>query len=647
MKKIIYISSLLLTGLLSVNAQQARIKKADTQYDNYQYIDAIATFENVANRGYKTPQMMQSLGNAYYFNAQYIEAAKWYAELFELQPTPDNPEYYMRYSLTLKSIEEYDKANKYLEKYYQVRGEVMPQTKNYLEVIEENSGRFEVENAEIINSEFSDYGATLHNGELIFTSTRRAGKFLPRSHSWNNQPHSVLYAAQIDDNQNLEEPTLFSSNLDSKFDEATPVFTNDGTTVYFTRTNYLKKRGYNQDRITLLKIYQAKLIDDQWSEIKELPFNSDNYSVAHPALSADNQTLYFASDMPGGFGDADIWKVSIKEDGTFGEPINLGATVNTAGRESFPFVSSESELYYASTGKLGLGGMDVFMARITTEGNYEEAINVGKPINSPMDDFGFYINANRKGFFSSNREGGRGDDDIYKFTEHRELVCQQLITGIVTDINTKEPLAEVAVELYDESQNLIATTFSDQDGKYSFDKTITLCNKSYRIRAEKENYSIEEEFIKTPKEPGESQVVIGPRKVKEDFVIGQTLNEILDISIIHFDLNKWNIRPDAEIEIAKVLQIMEDYPKMKIEIGSHTDSRASHAYNEKLSERRAQSTRKWLIEKGISPNRITAKGYGETQLVNECVDGVICTEEQHQMNRRSIFIITSMGDESP
>lgn len=644
MKKNIYIVGLFLAVITVANAQQSRIKKANTQHDQYEYIDAIDTYQKVAERGYKTVEMMQRLGDAYYFNAQYTEAAKWYAELFALQPASDNPEYYIRYSLSLKSVEDYAKANEYLEKYYQARGEARPEVKNYLDVIEENSGRYSIENLEAINSELSDYGATMYNGELIFTSTRKAAKFLPRSHRWNNQPHSILYASKADDQGKLQPAEPFSKQLDSKFDEATPAFSNDGNTVYFTRTNYLKKRGYNQQGVTLLKIYRATLTDDKWTDIIELPFNSDEYSVAHPALSPDNKTLYFTSDMPGGLGDADIWKVTINEDGTFGEPINLGPTVNTEGRESFPFISSENELYYASTGKLGLGGMDIFMSRISSDQTYEEAINIGKPINSPMDDFGFYIDAYRKGFFTSNREGGIGDDDIYKFIELKELICEHLIVGVVTDIDTHEPLAEVQVSLYDDEQNLMATVKTDNQGKYSFEEFLVVCKQSYRVRATLEDYSADEKFIKIPEEAGTSQVDLALKRVREIPTPGKTLNEILDIPIIYFDLDKWNIRPDAEIEIAKVLQVMEDYPQMKIEIGSHTDSRASHAYNERLSDRRAQSTRNWLIKNGIDPERLTAKGYGENQLVNECADGVDCTEEQHQLNRRSIFMITSMEE---
>lgn len=646
MKRILYMSILLFGTILVSEAQTTQVKKADKKYDDFYYIDAIKTYEKVVNRGYKSADMLEKLGNAYYFNAQYEEAAKWYGELFAFKQKASNPEYYHRYSLSLKSIGEYDKANEYLNKYYSERGEAKPEIRSYLEIIDMNSGRYDIENAADLNSELSDYGTSFYEGSIIFASTRRVSRMVSRVMGWNEQPHSILYTAKVNSEGGFDKAEIFSDKLDSKFNESTAVFTKDGKTIYFTRNNYLKKRGYSDDNTTFLKVYRATLTNNEWGNIIELPFNDDNYNIAHPALSSDEKTLYFVSDMPGTLGDADIWKVDILGEDNYGIPINLGPTINTEGRESFPFVT-ENELYYASTGKLGLGGLDIFISRITEDGEYEEAINVGKPINSPMDDFAFYIHSEtREGFFSSNREGGKGDDDIYKLIEIRELICEQAIVGTITDMDSGKPLTEAKIILSDESGNILAETYTNLEGKYSFAKESARCDTPYRIKAEQEDYSIEEEFIRTSKNQGEkSQVDIVLKKVKEEPIVGKTLNEVLNIPIIYFDLDKWDIRPDAEVEIVKVLQVLEDYPQMKVEIGSHTDSRASHAYNQRLSERRAASTRDWLVSNGVDPVRLTAVGYGETQLVNDCADGVDCTEDQHQLNRRSTFTITSMGEE--
>lgn len=628
-------------------AQKVQVKKADKQYEKFAYVDAIATYEKVMKKGYKTPEMLQKVADSYYFNSQFIEAGMWYAELFNLQPEATNPEYYYRYAQCLKSKEDYATADEYLEKFYTTKGddfraELYKSSENYMEDIQRNSGRFAIQSATALNSEYSDYGTTVYNGKVIFASTRKSSVFTSTTQKWNNQPFSILYASTISSTGNLEEPESFSSKLDSKFNEATPVFTKDGKTIYFTRNNYLKKKGKSSDGSINLKIYKATLIDGKWDNIIALPFNSDQYNVAHPALSPDEKTLYFVSDMPGSIGGADIWKVSISKNGTFGKPENLGTGINTEGKETFPFISTENELYFASDGHPGLGGLDIFVSKITDKG-FSEPENIGKPINSSMDDFGFYIDANRNGFFSSNREEGQGFDDIYQFTEYKKLVCEQLLTGIITDIDTGETLEGIIVELYDANNQRIAETTTDSQGKYLFDTPIA-CDMIYRVRASQENYSTDEGTVKIPKKTGESELDLSVKRTKQVLAPGTDLRFVLGIPDIYFDLNKSNIRPDAEIELQKILDVMTEYPDLIVDIRSHTDCRASHAYNEKLSDSRAKASRQWLVDKGIAPNRLTAKGYGETRLVNHCADGVKCSEEEHQQNRRSEFIVISGGE---
>lgn len=644
MKRTICIISFLVLGVFTVTAQQSRSKKGDKQYDNHSYIDAISVYEKVFNKGYKSVEMLESLGNAYYFNAKYADAAKWYSELFLFEPQASNPEYYYRYSQSLKSIGDMEKSKEYLDKYFQAKGGNDPRkaaSKNYLEVIEQNSGRFNIAGAEALNTKNADYGTVISGDNLIFASTRKGkNRLVSRTQSWSNQNHESLYTSKIDDQGNLGEPELFSSDLSSRFSETTPTFTSDGKTIYFTRHNYLKKRGYDSSKTTHLKVYRAVLEDGKWKNITELPFNSDEYSIAHPALSLDEKTLYFASDMPGGFGGSDIWKVSINSDGSFGTPKNLGEKVNTVGRETFPFVSKDNELYYSSDGKLGLGGLDVFVSKIT-DGGYEEAINVGKPVNGAWDDFAFYYDSEKHtGYFSSNREGGQGHDDIYKFVEIRPLIITQSIVGTVVDVETTEPIAGAIVKLYDDKENLVGTTTTDDKGKYNFGQDLVKGNTTYRIRTEAPGFNIDERTLTTGSVNGyvntENFVV---KKTTATIVPGTDLAKVLNIPIIYFDFDKSNIRTDAAVELAKVLQVLEDYPTLKIDIRSHTDSRGSNTYNEALSQRRAKSTREWLIAKGIKSDRLTAKGYGETQHVNKCSDGVKCSEAEHQLNRRSEFIV--------
>ena len=438
-----------------------------------------------------------------------------------------------------------------------------------------------------------------------------------------------------------ENPTKFDQNINSKFNESTPIFTKNGETIYFTRNNYLEgKRGRNAAGITLVKIYKAKLINNNWTNIEELPFNSDNYSTAHPALSSDEKTLYFASDMPGTIGQSDLFKVSINEDGSYGSPVNLGPKINTEGRETFPFLNDDNELYFASDGHPGLGGLDLFVSKISSDGTFTEVQNLGADINSPKDDFAYLIDTkSRIGFFSSNKDGGLGYDDIYKFVETRKLVCEQILDGNVTDEATGAALANTKVMLLDSQLNILEQVISDDKGFYSF--TVE-CGKTYSIRTQKPEYSVKEEKVVIPKISGKTYVPTALEKAGCNVVIGDDLGKCFGITMIYFDLDKSNIRPEAAIDLEKILDVLKENPNMEIDVRSHTDSRQTFKYNESLSDRRAKSTISWLIKNGIDAKRLTGKGYGESQLINKCVDGVKCSEEEHQQNRRSEFIITKL-----
>ncbi|MFY0482854.1 OmpA family protein [Flavobacterium sp. PLA-1-15] len=637
-------TAIFIIASINAGAQNAKLKKADRDYENYAYIDAIKTYERVAEKGYKDVGMFKKLGNAYYFNAELNKAEKWYRELFAMKQEVE-PEYYYRYAQSLKSVSKYEEANKMLDLFNSKSGNdsraaLYERNKNYLEVIEENSGRFATENAGI-NSKESDYGTSFYGNQLVFASSRVVKGTGRRIQKWNNQAFTSLYAAAVDGDGNLQEPEKFSSDIDSRFNESTPVFTNDGNTMYFTRNNYNDGRKQKDSkRSTLLKLYRATLKDGAFGNVVELPFNSNEYSNAHPALSVDEKTLYFASDRPGTLGQSDIYKVAINADGTFGEPVNLGNAINTEGKETFPFISNDNELYFSSDGHPGLGGLDVFVSKME-DGGFGRVMNVGKPINGPMDDFGFLIDTKTQvGFFSSNREGGLGYDDIYKFRELRKITCEQLLEGVVTDAGTGMILADARVTLFDDKMEMVAQTYSGPKGEYAFNQLD--CKKVYYVRAEKIEYNTTEEMVVMGKESGKTVLQIELERSVTPVKVGDDLAEVFKIKIIYFDLDKWNIRPDAAFDLAKIVEVMKENPMMKVDVRSHTDSRQTHRYNETLSDRRAKSTIAWMIGQGIQAERLSGKGYGETQLINKCKDGVECTEEEHQLNRRSEFIILSL-----
>lgn len=629
-------------------AQKNKAIGADKKYESYAYIDAIKTYERVAEKGYKSVDMFQKLGNAYYFNSEFEKAAKWYTELFAMNSDLE-PEYYYRYAQSLKSIGQDDKSNQMLEKFNEKSGndsraKLFSKNRNYLEEIKANSGRYKIEDAGI-NSKYSDYGSSFHLNKLVFASARDTGSLGQRKHKWTNQYFTNLYEAELGDVMSASGISKFSKTVNSKFNESTPVFTKDGKTMYFTRNNFLDGvKGKDGNRVTLIKIYKASLENDQWVKIIELPFDSDLYSTAHPALSTDEKTLYFASDMPGTIGQSDIFKVAINDDGSFGTPENLGNTINTEGKETFPFVTDENEIYFASDGHPGLGGLDIFTAKIESNGTFDEVQNIGAEANSPKDDFAYLIDTKtRKGFLTSNRDGGQGFDDIYKFLETKKLICEQELTGVITDKETGIILPDTKLTLYDSKFTPIGTTIADKDGRYTFKVE---CKKNYNVRAEKTGYTTKEQNITIGKENGKTELPFALEKEGCKVAVGDDLGKCFGIKMIYFDLDKYNIRIEAAIDLEKILDVLNQNPTMTLDIRSHTDCRQTVKYNEILSERRAKSTIAWLVKNGVASERLTGKGYGESQLVNDCgcepTNKSNCTEEQHQANRRSEFIITAL-----
>ena len=645
------LQSLLLTCVLTFSVAQINAQKAPSavvagnkKYEKLAYIDAIKTYERVAEKGYKSVEVFQKLGNSYYFNAELEKAGKWYAELFAMN-RPVEPEYYYRYSQCLKSMGNYIKADAMMEQFNakannDQRAILFEKNKNYLEDIKFNSGRFNIDNA-TVNSEYSDYGSALANNHLVFASAREVIGVTKKTLQWTGQAFTNLFTAEIKADGTLGNPQRVEKGLNSKFNESTPVFTKDGKYVYFTRNNYNNgKRQGDDQKNTLLKLYKATKKGERWKDVTELPFNSNQYSVAHPTLSPDEKVLYFSSDMPGSFGQSDLYKANINDDGSLDTPINLGKEINTPGRETFPYITKNNELFFATDGRPGLGGLDVFVSQLDNDGNVGQPINVGAPINGKTDDFAFIMDAeSRKGFFTSNREGGKGNDDIYKFLEIKKLACEQSLSGAVVDSKTLDLLPNTEVLLLDSKFKELQKVISDDKATYKFN---VVCGETYYVRANKKEYETSEQKLTISKVTGKTDLPIQLDKtvvpVKKDDDIALALG----IKMIYFDLDKSYIRPDAAIELEKILDVMNGNPSMTIDVRSHTDSRQTAAYNIALSGRRAKSTVAWLVKNGINPKRLTSKGYGESKLAIPCPDNVECTEEQHQLNRRSEFIITSM-----
>ena len=634
----------------SLFAQHEReLQKANDMYKNYAYVDAIKIYEKIAEKGYVNQEMLESLGNSYYYNAEYKNALRWYEQLFEEGKYDVKAEYYYRYAQALKSVGRYDESDKMMNKFAELTGNtdtravLFEENQDYQEVINSNSGRLELHPVSI-NTEFSEYGTALYGDKIVFTAANSGKTSKGGVSQWTGESYYDLYTADRDQ-QALSNKKFFSTTINTPFNESTAVFTKDGNTMYFTRNNYVNRKiGTNVENTILLKILRAtKDSDGHWGNVVEVPFNSDNYNVAHPALSPDEKYLYFASDMDGTLGESDIFRVEILGDNQYGTPENLGDIINTSGRESFPFVSKNNILYYSSDGIPGLGGLDIFAVKFYENGTVSKPINIGMPGNSADDDFCFVMDSETKvGFLTSNRPGGKGKDDIYSFYEEKPLVfdCEKMIKGVLKDSEKNDVIADGVIVLSDKTMKEVARQKTKEDGSFAFDK-VDCKDLYYYLRAEIGDYVTTEVKVDLNVEGDVFyEFMIKPREIAIDKDVD--LAKVLNIKEIYFDFDKSDIRPDAAVELAKIVEVMRENPKMKIDIRSHTDSRGDDSYNLRLSDRRAKATLEWMVKQGIERKRLTAKGYGETQLVNGCSNGVPCTEEEHQANRRSEFIIISM-----
>ncbi|MEX0287741.1 MAG: OmpA family protein [Flavobacteriaceae bacterium] len=640
-KRILLLLALIATIMVDSVAQERLVTKGNEKYQNYSFSPAIDIYQRVIDKGYVSADLLQKLGNAYYFNANYEKATEIYKQLVDGYGSEVGPEYFFRYSQSLRTLGNYQEADELMAKFTAMtsddgRASRFRTERDYMEEIAKNSGRYDIAEFEY-NSKYSEFAPSLYKQGLLFSSDRDTGNLARYRHTWNSKDFLDLYKVNIDSAS--QNTVVKLDNVNSRLHESTSVTTKDGDTLYFTRNNF-KDGKYIKDEngVVRLKIFRATLVDGEWTNLEDLPFNSDSYSVAHPSLSKDGKILYVASDMPGTKGQSDIFKIAVNSDGSFGTPENMGETINTEARETFPFVTSEDILYFSSDGHPGLGGLDVFATKIANQRYNRSVLNVGEPVNGKMDDFTFvFVEETRKGYFASNRRGGMGADDIYSFLETRPLVfeCVQQITGTVRDKISNELLIGATVKIIDENNEEILSGITDSDGKFE----LTLdCNQGNFVRAMMQGYVPAEEYL--TKSDGKPRVIdfyLEREKVTAGF--GDDLAKLLQLSTIYFDFDKYNIRPDAEVEIQKVIAAMEKYPSLKIKANSHTDSRGRDNYNLWLSQKRAESTVNYMISKGISADRLEGEGFGETKLVNQCSNGVRCSKIDHELNRRSEFII--------
>ena len=621
-----------IVSCLGLTAQNEATNKADKLFSRLEFVEAAKQYNKLIENGKGDNYVYSQLAECYYNIFNTVEAEKWYAKALSGN---DDPEMMFKYAQMLKSNGKYKQSNEWMQRFADkrptdVRSIAFQENPNYLPKILERGKKFNVRNLDI-NSESSDFGGVTNEGVLYFTTARNQDR---RNYGWNQEPFLDIYTAAQNVDGSLQTPIKMNDKINTRYHEGLVSFSPDGKTMYFGRESFYEKvymrDSTTRDKAGVIHLFQATKLGSDWDKVEALNINNERYSVKNPSVSADGKTLYFASDMPGGYGGFDIYKAPINDDdGSIGDPVNLGPKVNTAVQEMFPYISSNGTLYFSSNGHLGLGGLDVFY---TTEidGKMADVRNVGIPVNSNSDDFAFIIDeASETGYVSSNRSGGKGSDDIYAFKKTQPL-CDVLVEVTVKDDETGKPIPNAMVSLFDSTGTKILSKQSNQQGIVEL---LIECETNNDVDAVAEGYS------------GKRLKIPSTRKEEINMTINLLpIDDLIDfdkivLDPIYFDFDKSNITEKAAFELDKLVALMNKYPQMTVRVESHTDSRGSENYNDKLSDRRAKSTVQYVISKGINENRILGIGKGKRELKIKC--GSNCTKEQNQENRRSEFIITS------
>ncbi|OJJ22283.1 hypothetical protein BKI52_06260 [marine bacterium AO1-C] len=656
---------IILLASLGVQAQRARLRKANTEFEKFHFKTAIKLYEAYLAKHPGSKEAQEKLAHSYRKVNDSKNAEKWYGVVVNHPST--KPVNKLFYAQALAMNGRYEQSRKWYKVYAQEvghdeRGHVFEKTYQNLAQFYEDASKYEVRLAPF-NSKQADFSPMFYRQGIVFCSSREPEDKKKQSKknkfNWNGNRFLDLYYTR----GGVTSPEPFHKDINSRYHEGPVAFYNGENSVVFTRNNYYNgKFKKSKEGINKLKLYLATIVSDKFAEIVEFPYNDDEYSVGHPTLSSDGNTLYFVSDMPGSLGGTDIFKSTLKA-GQWGPPQNLGPDINTKGNEMFPFLDADNNLYFASNGHAGLGGLDIFLAR-NINGKFAPPENLGAPVNSSQDDFGFIIDTDKnEGYFSSNREGGVGDDDIYFFKLHP---CK--IAAVVVDSLTNRLIEGAQIEIHEEDTQKQVVHVNAS--KYLFTLQ-TKIRTNYLISASKEGYNTKtieiahQQLIDCKNQDRRIvdtiKIALSPPLIARDprgpklrsgipgFGGGPNSKtppgrrwdstKIIQVKTIYYDLDKYFVRPDAAKTLDELLVILYQNPSMKIGLSSHTDSRNTSQYNVKLSQRRSQSALQYLVSRGISPNRILVDWFGETKLVTPCPDGIPCNETQHQLNRRTEIIV--------
>ncbi len=654
MKLKILIICLLICPVLKSQNFSLKEKLADKYYNRYSYYKAIPMYEQLLKVDPRSYRIHEKLADSYRKINDSENAEMCYS--FLVDTTVVKPEYYLFYAQALARNGKYEQSQALYQKYSEVnsgdnRGAGFSGLYKNLDSIMADSADYSITSVQF-NSPSSDFSPSYFGKNVVFVSARKKPSII-RS-IYNRTYSSYLDLYMTDSENGTVKP--FSRSLNSIYHEGPVTFTKNQDTIIFTRSNYYKNHSRRSDEgINKLKLFEAEWdnTSHDWTNIKPLPFNNDQYSVGHPAFSGDGKTIYFASDKPGSIGGTDIYCSHIIKSlsglKTWSEPENLGSEINTRGNEMFPFADNDGNLWYASDGLPGLGGLDVFFAA-SSSGGFSNPVNAGANLNSRFDDFGYITNSSgREGYFSSDRNNEIGDDDIFSVIRSRTQKTETpdpviipvshpssyKLTGKVYSADSFKPIPNSTAFLLNKADSSTIKTVSDESGTFTFD-----------LKPESD-YTVNVTVINAGSKCSSNINDCSTRGASGDVSLNLAfpvfcVGDVIKVENIYYDLGKYNIRPDARLELDKVYDIMLANPKMKIELRSHTDSRGTPASNMILSDRRANAAAEYLFSKGIAHNRITGKGFGDTLPLNNCIKGVKCTEDEYKINRRTEFKVISL-----
>ncbi len=618
--------------------------KANKYYNKYDYHYAIEIYERLMKKG-GSLEVAEKLANCYRFIGNSIEAEKNYAKTIAYPNF--NVKNYLYYADALKQNSKFDEA----KNYYLIYGERVPseadlalRQANACETakmwMEDPDKNIEIFNESELNTQQSEFSPVIYRDGIILASDRLFSKAKPNSkenkiYGWTGNGYIKIYNVQKDKSKpdGVVKLSPFSKEINKDYHNGPASITYDGKFLAFTKSGLTKELKKKQKSGVIHKaIYFSNFENGTWSVPEPFTYNNiAGYSVQHPTLNKDGNIMYFVSDMPGGYGGMDIYYTE-RIDGRWTKPINCGNKVNTNQDEVFPYLRSDGRLYFSSKGHITIGGLDIFSAE-GQKNSWSEPENLKSPINSPKDDFGIsFYQDNQSGYFSSSRLGGKGMDDIYRFApkpSDDRLILQ--VAGKVVEKGTGKPIDGLKVFLYNKTTGEEKMMLSREDGSFIFD-----LEKDY-------DYSLKGDLNKFfSRQEGE----ISTKSVKESTIYNVKFEVeraeeayIVRLNNIYYDFDKYAIREDAEPELQKVIDFMHKVKDVNVQMQAHTDSRGKSSYNMELSVKRANSAKDYLVKQGAELERLSARGFGETQLLNKCEDGIVCSEEEHQLNRRTEFKI--------